>query len=155
MVWLYFFQTSELLQEPLYINDTFQIGGSFISDDFLDWKNADIEFVNDLFGNDETLFSRTELENKFGFSIPHLKYYQITSSIKSVLKWLQKNLSVVKDHQIPKRCLCDLQKIKTQQVYGQYVQALYKVPSSQNKWIEYYPFLEQLNWKNCLSYKFD
>ena len=56
------------------MNDTFQIGGSFISNDFLEWKNAGIEFVNDLFSGDQTFLTRIELENKFNISIPYLKY---------------------------------------------------------------------------------
>ena len=152
-VWFDFISTSplsfqELLQEPLYYNDTLQIGGSFISKEFDDWRNAGIELVNDLFSENKTLLTRTELEHKFEINIPHLKYYKITSSIKAVLKEIPKIVSNVKEQKIQKLCLSDLQKIKSHQVYCQYVQSLYQTPTSQNKWVEYYPFLEQINWKS-------
>ena len=46
----------ELLQEPLRNNDTFQIGGSHICNEYLDWKQAGIELVNDILNSDGTFF---------------------------------------------------------------------------------------------------
>ena len=139
----------ELLKEPLYYNDTFKIGGVFISNNYLDWKHAGIESVNDLFNNDGTVLPKEELENKFNIKSSFLKYYQITSSIKSVLKTIPKKAVALKekDNKIQKLCLSDLQKIKTQQVYHQFVQEVYQNPTSQNKWVEYYPFLDQCDWE--------
>ena len=79
--------------------------------------------------------------------IPYLKYYQIISSIKSVLTKIISR-SIEKDNKIQNLCLRDVQKVTSQQVYCQLIKKLYQIPTSQNKWIEYYPFLEQLNWKN-------
>ena len=55
----------ELLQEPLFNNDTFQIGESHICNEYLDWKQAGIELINDIMNSD-----RTEIENKFRIRIP-------------------------------------------------------------------------------------
>ena len=96
------------------------------------------------------MLTRVELENKFNIRIPFLKYYQITSSINSVLKSIKRAvpLSNVDEHRIQKLCLYDLQKVKTQQVYCQLVKDLYQTPKSQDKCIEYYPFLEHIDWRD-------
>ena len=100
--------------------------------------------------SDGIFISRTEIQNKFRIRIPYLKYYQIVSSIKSVLTKTPKIISgfTEKDNKIQNLCLKNVQKVTSQQVYCQLVKKLYRIPTSQNKWIEYYPFLEQLNWKN-------
>ena len=60
--------------------------------------------VNDIMNSDGVFFSRTEIENKFRIRIPYLKYYQIVSSIKSVLTKTPKIISSLteKDNKIQK-----------------------------------------------------
>ena len=139
----------ELLQEPLFHNDVFQIGGSYIYSDFLDWKRSGIELVGDILSKDGHVLAKAELESKYTITIPHLKYRQIVSSLNAVSSQIPKITSITteKNNKIQRQCLQDIQKVTSQQVCGQYVKALYQIPTSQNKWIEYYPFLEKLSWK--------
>ena len=117
----------ELLQEPLFNNDTFQIGESHICNKYHDWKQAGIELVYDIMNSDGIFFSRTEIENKFRIRISYLKYYQIVNSIKSVLTKTPKTISrsIEKDNKIQNLCLRNVQKVTSQQVYCQLVKKLY------------------------------
>ena len=47
----------EMLQEPLFNNDTFQIGESHICNEYLDWKQAGIELVCDIMNSDGIFMS--------------------------------------------------------------------------------------------------
>ena len=38
-----------------------------------------------------------------------------------------------------------LNEISSQQIYCQLIKHLYQAPTSQNKWVEYYPFLDTIN----------
>ena len=51
-----------MLQEPLFNNDTFQIGESHICNEYLDWKQAGIELVNEIMNSDGIFFP--ELKSK-------------------------------------------------------------------------------------------
>ena len=64
-----------------------------------------------------------------------MKYNKITSVIQTKLNGLPKIEPCSYD--VPKQCLKDLSKIKSQHFYNYYISRSYLNPSSQNKWVEY------------------
>ena len=56
----------EILQEPLFNNDTFQIGESHICNEYLDWKQAGIELVNEIMNSDGLFFPELKLKINSG-----------------------------------------------------------------------------------------
>ena len=136
---------TELLAEPLFFNDVFQIGGQHISTEYSDWMQAGISNVSILQSNG-SFRGKIELENQFNIVIPHLKYNKIVSSIKQVsssIETIHVTASSVETFG-PKK----LNEISSQQIYCQLIKHLYQAPTSQNKWVEYYPFLDTINWKS-------
>ena len=136
----------ELLCEPLFFNDVLKIGGQNISTEYSDWLQAGIVTVADILQCNGSFYSKLELETRFNIVIPHLKYNKIVSCIKQLLSSIKMTSSGTTIC-IQSQCLNNLSKISSQQIYCQYIKELYHTPTSQNKWIEYYPFLEQINWK--------
>ena len=53
-----------------------------------------------------------------------------------------------------KQCLKDINKIQSSQVYSYCIARSISTPVSQNKWIENYPFLENINWTNVYQLPF-
>ena len=46
------------------------------------------------------------------------------------------------------KCLTNIAKIKSADVNNFYVLKNHKVPTSQDKWVQYYPFLDKFDWTN-------
>ena len=78
-----------------------------------------------------------------------MKCNKITSVIQSELNGLPTIEPCSYD--VPKQCLKDLSKIRSQHVYNYYISRSHLNLSSQNKWVEYYPFLEKANWSQIYS----
>ena len=49
---------------------------------------------------------------------------------------------------IHNQCISDIGKVKSSHVNAYFSAKLYSTPISQNKWIEFYPFLEGFNWRH-------
>ena len=136
----------ELLAEPLFLNDLFQIGGQYISSEYSDWVQAGISTVADILQKSGTFRTKPELENMFNFTISHLKYNKIVSSVKKVSSSINTTTCVTVSH-VQTLCRKTLNKINSQQIYCQFINDLYQTPASQNKWVEYCPFLDTIQWK--------
>ena len=134
---------TELLAEPLFFNDVFQIGGQHISTEYSDWMRAGISTVSDILQSDGSFKGKIELENQLNIVIPHLKYNKIVSSIKQVSSSIE--TTCVTASSVETFCLKKLNEISNQQIYCQLIKHLYQAPTSQNKWVEYYPFLDTIN----------
>ena len=79
-----------------------------------------------------------------------MKYNQIILAIPR--KWkrlLQTSLltNVGSSDRIPYKCFSNIQTVKNSQIYKYFVTQKIITPVSQNKWVEYYPFLEHVDWK--------
>ena len=134
----------ELLQEHLFQNDLFYIGGKWIFNEYKDLDNRGLNLVKHFVKDNGILYQRCEFQDKYNISIDAMKYNKITSVIQTKLNSLPKIEPCSYD--LPKQCLKDLSKIKSRHVYNYYISKCYLNPSSQNKWVEYYPFLEKANW---------
>ena len=83
-----------------------------------------------------------------------MTYNQIISTVASCLK----KVPEIKPAKIPsnirnasKQCLKDINKIQSSQVYSYCIARSISTPVCQNKWIENYPFLENINWSNVFK----
>ena len=149
-VWYNFITTEpktfeDLLEEPLYDNDLITINDRAISNEYSDWKDLGILKVKDILNENKIMISKSNLEEKLGKQIPDLKYYKISSAIRSKIRNLPSTSLV--NNSIPNSCLTNLSKLNNKQVYMHCVKAMYSIPTSQHKWVEYYPFLEMTDWE--------
>ena len=99
-----------------------------ISTQYLDWKDSILK-VKDIINSDKTLIDKLNLEEKLGNQIRNIPQTSLV------------------DNSIPNLCPTNFCKVNNQQVYMHCAKALYSTPTSQHKWIEYYPFLEMNDWK--------
>ena len=76
-----------------------------------------------------------------------MKYNKIISSLKSKIGNLPLGNNYSLETIIPQLCLKNIAKVNSKQVYMHKIKLTNKTPASQNKWVEYYPFLEAINWK--------
>ena len=139
----------ELLEEHLFQNDLFHIGGKWILNEYKELDNKGINLVKHFVKDNGIPYQRCEFQDKYNIRIDVMKYNKITSVIQTKLNGLPKIEPCFYD--IPKQCLKDLSKIKSRHVYNYYISRSYLNPSSQNKWVEYYPFLEKANWTQIYS----
>ena len=96
--------------------------------------------------------TKQEIENYFDIVISDLKVNQIVSVLSFILRRLPKNKKSANIIQ-PKNVklfqgLQSFKKITTAKVYQNLISKIRVVPNSQNKWIEFYPFLESATWEN-------
>ena len=93
---------------------------------------------------------REELERMYNINISIMKYNQIISAIPREWKRLLQTpllTNVGSGNQIPYKCFSNIQTLKNSQIYKYFVTQKIITPVSQNKWVEYYPFLEHVDWK--------
>ena len=107
---------------------------------------AGISTVSDILQCNGSFRGKIELENQFNIVIPHLKYNKIVSFIKQVSSSIE--TTHVTASSVETFCLKMLNEISSQQIYCQLIKHLYQAPTSQNKWVEYYPFVDTINWKS-------
>ena len=69
------------------------------------------------------------------------------------LKMIPKRLNTNPHPKIPKLCIENVGKVNFKSVYSHLIEFYHNVPTSENKWIEYYinPFLESVHWKRVYS----
>ena len=127
----------------------FQIGGKWISNEYKELDKKGINLVKHFVKDNGVLYQRCEFQDKYNISIDAMKNNKITSVIQAKLNGLSKIEPCSYD--VPKQCLKDLSKIKSQHVYNYYISRIGLNPSSQNKWVEYYPFLKKANWSQIYS----
>ena len=148
----------KLLIENIFNNPMFLIAGEVITQKRYQWEVSGIVKVSDLFdSNSKTFKTKVQLEEYFGTAIPDMTHNQIISSVASCLK----KLPEIKPGNVPsnimnasKQCLKDISKIQSSQVYSYCIARSISTPVSQNKWIENYPFLETINWKDVYQLRF-
>ena len=142
----------DVLNEEILYNPTFTIGLKPIQP----WTNNLNDFhkskVLDIWNHrDKSLKPKREIELQYNIIIPDITYYQIRGAIlETYNKCLKtyKNDALTSHTNIPKICQNNISKIKSAQVYSYNSAKSYRSPKSQDKWIEYYPFLESINWKS-------
>ena len=119
--------------------------------EYSDWMQAGISNVSDILQSNGSFRGKIELENQFNIVIPHLKYNKIVSSIKQVsssIETIHYNTNNTRNNSVETFGPKKLNEISSQQIYCQLIKHLYQAPTSQNKWVEYYPFLDTINWKS-------
>ena len=108
---------------------------------------------------DKTLLSKKDLCRLYNINISQMDYNSILASIpkkwKSIIKHDDTDLNLSESNMFFIRKINkNILKVSNKEVYSSIVEHT-KPPSSQNKWVEYYPFLELINWENiyCLPQK--
>ena len=143
--------SSEVLQQNICKNVSICIGNDIIYKNYKDWVNAGITSMKDIFDTTNCSFmKREELERMYNINISIMKYNQIISAIPREWKRLLQTpllTNVGSGNQIPYKCFSNIQTLKNSQIYKYFVTQKIITPVSQNKWVEYYPFLEHVDWK--------
>ena len=155
-IWFHFLlknlnSIDSFIQEPIFDNPHFLVGNAPISIQAEQNPGLRLITVRDIWDSQsKTIKSKNYLEGLFNTTVPCMLYNQIVCTVSSVLKSVHKyggNIALAKIINIPNKCLTDISKIKSSEIYSYYLALEYSPPKSQNKWIEYYPFLETLDWK--------
>ena len=155
-IWFHFLlknlnSMDSFIQEPIFDNPHFLVGNAPISIQAEQNPGLRLITVRDIWDSQsKTIKSQNYLEGLFNTTVPCMFFNQIVCTVSSVLKSVRKyagNIALAKIINIPNKCLTDISKIKSSEIYSYYLALEYSPPKSQNKWIEYYPFLETLDWK--------
>ena len=80
----------ELLQEHLFQNDLFHIGGKWIFNEYKELDNKGINLVKHFVKDNGTLYQRCEFQDRYNINIDAMKYNKITSVIQTKLNNLPK-----------------------------------------------------------------
>ena len=147
----------DFLTEPIFNNPCITINDNVLVDRNSKWEKAGIIKVSDILAEDrKTFVPKLALENKHNISISDMLYNQLTSLFSSIMKSLPKTTTspMHKYQQFPKKCLAEISKVTSSQLNTYYAVKAYRSPSSQAKWIQYYPFLEALKWENIYTLPF-
>ena len=142
---------SDLLDEPIFNNPLLTINNNLLVDRHSIWEKAGIIKVSDILSDDSKSFiSKLDLQIKYNISISDMFYNQLTSMLLNILKSLPKVVTMppLKYQNIPNKCFAKISKTTSSQVNSYLAVSEYRSPLSQEKWIQYYPFLESLNWEN-------
>ena len=141
----------EFLLEPLFCNDLITIEKSAINNEYSDLAAGGVNRVQDIVKEDGTFLSKHSIEAQYGISLDQLRYNKLVSCLKAKIKMIPKRFNTNPHPNIPKLCLENIGKVKFKSVYNHLIQSYHNVPTSETKWIEYYPFLESVNWKRVYS----
>ena len=122
------------------------------------WTDAGILKVSDVWNeNTNTFISKSDLEKDHKITISDITYNQIVSAlalqIKKFLK-IKNDCFTLKYMNIPNQCISDIGKVKNSHVNAYFSAKLYSTPISQNKWIEFYPFLDGFDWRHIYTLPF-
>ena len=103
-----------------------------------------------------TFISKSDLEKDHKITISDIIYNQVVSAlafqIKKFLK-VKNDCFILKYMNIPNQCISDIGKVKSSHVNAYFSAKLYSTPISQNKWIEFYPFLG-FDWRHIYTLPF-
>ena len=104
-----------------------------------------------------TFISKSDLEKDHKITISDIIYNQIVSALAFQLKKFLKVKNycfILKYMNIPNQCISDIGKVKSSHVNAYFSAKLYSTPISQNKWIEFYPFVEGFDWRHSYTLPF-
>ena len=154
--WCYFTTTkpksfSDFLEEPLFYNDLITIDGKSITSDYSTWIKNVISIVRNIFSENLKALPKCDLEAKYNISINDMKYNQIVGAVFCFQRSLNKNFTEQNIVNIPKQCRECTEKVKSAQIYKYLITCTNQTPTSQSKWIEYYPFLEKADWQSIYT----
>ena len=135
-----------MLQEKLCNNTLIQVGGKPLNKEFDSFTRKGILCISDLVEN-KVLISRDRLNEKFECNIPIMLYNSLISSIPFHWKEeISRNYKpIMYDTYDTPHLKKDMKTITAKDMYA-FLTYKRKFPISVNKWIEYYPFMENFEW---------
>ena len=112
-------------------------------------SKKDIVTVNDIINTEKNNFIEIEVLNQTkGCNIPYLAFYSLKSAIPK--SWLSKikNEDIIEfKPSLASNCLKNISVLRNSSIYKSNIVQIAQNPTSQNKWVEYYPYLESAPWK--------
>ena len=150
--WFSFFSVEpknyiEILEEKIQYNQYIKIQDKSLGKNFDFLKQCGIIHIRDIV-DEKGLMSKTNIEVKYGCHIPILTYNSIISALpikwKDKIKTNKKALSTI-NYDI-KHIHKNVSRLQTRDIY-EYRTFSSSMPSVVDKWVEYYPFLINLDWK--------
>ena len=152
-----------ILNEKLILNKHILIQNSVIGRDFNNKICNKILRVADVVDENRIIMSRQEFERKQNATISDLTYNSLNSAIpkswKSVIHNKKKTEYNIWDNEIVYVSINNrsklLSKTKTKEIYWEKVNEVKQKPKSIEKWIDTFPFLNDISWKDIylLPYK--
>ena len=143
----------DLHSEDLFKNPLFMTDGLTFDMEYNIWKDAGILKVRDILDDRQTTFlNKAALENKFNFVIKDMEYNRLINCVAKKRKQLPQmsNICWPSPTLLSRKCIKDITNVNSSEVAKFYTMINYKPPISQDKWIEYYPFLHNFDWSNFI-----
>ena len=137
----------EILNEKLVYNKFILIGGKTISPNHVFIKKTNISQVGQLVkhGNFKSI---QEIEIEFNCDLEDLRYHSVLSAIPMGWKTKIKSNTTLdftpSSWEIP-RLKLNVEKLNNKDIYNGLACNM-STPQAQNKWVEYYPFMDKFNW---------
>ena len=155
----------EIVNQNVVGNKFIKIDNKPIRENFLGTNKLKI---GDLINKDWTIINKITLEQKLGTQITMLKYNSITQSFPK--KWKEKITKTVHSTNVNtilettnstniqiqiRNNLKNLEIITSKEIYLNLIQDKFEPPTSITTWIDRFPFLENINWRDIyeLPYK--
>ena len=161
----------EIINQNVIGNKFIKIANNPIRENFLG-RNVTKKIkelkISDFINNDWTIIDKITLEQKLGIQVTMLKYNSIiqsfpkkwrekitktsqTNNIKTIIE--NKNSDIV-EIKVNNR-VTNLEKVTSKQIYSTLMQDKFEPPTSINTWLDRFPFLENIDWKDIfeLPYK--
>ena len=158
--WFKFFAVApnsleEILNEKLTYNKYITVGGKVIEPSFRVIKETGITKISQLFHH-QTLLSMLNFEQRYNCHLPDLDFNALICAIPSNWKAKLKTenrLDTTPDCYDITHLKINLNNLTNKKVYESIT---YKksIPTAENKWVEYYPFLEKTDWSTIYKIPF-
>ena len=146
---------NDVLNEFVANNCDITINCKPINQNFGLTKNLKIKHIYNI--EDNKFLNIEDIKSRNSISLDTLKYNQLISAIPNKWKTILKNNVGGEISKFHKMIYQDknLSKVYNRDIYNYIISIKDAIPSSQNKWTEYYPFLEKINWSEIYKLPYE
>ena len=146
----------EILEEQLFNNYNICINHKPINE-IKGFEAAGIKTIKDITNPESNQIENLQaLSNRLNAPIMPIQYYGLKAAIpKSWVKKLHNDKIQNFPETAHSKCLNNIMKINNKMIYKTLIEDSVNIPSSQNKWIENYPFLESAPWSIIYKIPFE
>ena len=153
----------EVINEYIMYNDEIKIGNKILDEKFVSSENARNLKIIDILDDDQRF--KTPIQLKTNYNITQMKYNSMISAIPSIWKKQIKEAANNQDGEITRipdephikinNNLKPLAKCTNKNIYYNLMQKYIKPPTSIEKWVIIFPFLEKEDWSQIFKRAFE
>jgi len=142
----------EILNEKLFKNSFIKINNTYVHKEYKDWQIAGLTHVKYIYNNN-IILTKEQLEERYHIHIPDMKYNSLISALPKNWKKLLSLCDNLNDPIVDRSetyiypIQKDIKLVSNKDIYSCLIKTVALRPTAESKWIEYYPFLETMEWK--------